>query len=216
VAVLSVAAVGAWYAGRRAGLWPARLSPLVPAATLLLGVYVALTAWQVRVWHNSYWLWEYTLQVTEDNWIAHCHRGKILARDGRDEEAATEYRAALNLDSRDVDSLIGLGTIRARQGRLDEAVRYFADAHHVSPSRLLVLDSWAAALAQPARQATDDRMAHYLDQLASAYADAGAFDRAVATAQQALALAAEQPDLAHEIEARLRLFEAGQPFRAKP
>ncbi len=54
-----------------------------------------------------------------------------------------------------------------------------------------------------------------LDTLAAAYAEAGHFDEAVATARKAveLAAAAGQNTLAGQIEARLQLYRQQKPFR---
>jgi hypothetical protein len=54
-----------------------------------------------------------------------------------------------------------------------------------------------------------------LDTLAVAYAAAGRFDAAIATAQNAidLARAAGQADLVKEIEARLELYRSGCAYR---
>jgi hypothetical protein len=53
-----------------------------------------------------------------------------------------------------------------------------------------------------------------LDALAAAYAEVGEFDRAVAVARQALALAASaEPSRVPGLEFRLHLYESRQPFR---
>jgi tetratricopeptide (TPR) repeat protein len=75
---------------------------------------------------------------------------------------------------------------------------------------------WAVTLAQEVCQRTGNRIGEYLDTLAAAYAAAGRFNDAVATAQKAieLARAAGQPDVVKEIEARLELYRAGRAYRA--
>ena len=54
-----------------------------------------------------------------------------------------------------------------------------------------------------------------LDTLAAAYAEAGRFEDAVRTAQKALELtkSAAQAETARGIEERLRLYQAGRPYR---
>ena len=56
-----------------------------------------------------------------------------------------------------------------------------------------------------------------LDTLAAAYAEAGRFPDAVATARDALKLAAGQdgPELAASISGRIVLYEAGKPYRER-
>lgn len=58
------------------------------------------------------------------------------------------------------------------------------------------------------------RSVTYLDTLAAAYAEAGKFDRAVATQREALELAdPEDAELVAELRAHLAAFEAGEPWR---
>jgi len=73
----------------------------------------------------------------------------------------------------------------------------------------------AVSLAERACQLTGDRVAPYLDTLAAAYAAAGRFKDAVATAQKAIELAksAGQTQVVSEIEPRLQLYRNGQAYR---
>src|ERR1017187_7111723 len=70
-------------------------------------------------------------------------------------------------------------------------------------------------LAQRVCELTRNQAVPYLDTLAAAYAAAGQFSNAVATAQQAidLARAARQPQIAMEIEPRLELYRSGRAYR---
>jgi hypothetical protein len=70
------------------------------------------------------------------------------------------------------------------------------------------------AFAEKAVAATDHKNPADLDTLAAAYAEAGQFEKAVPTEQEAIALvqtAAEKNDYT----TRLKLFEAHLPYRAK-
>jgi Flp pilus assembly protein TadD len=75
----------------------------------------------------------------------------------------------------------------------------------------------AVHLAEQVCQATEFRNAMFVDTLAAAYAEAGRFDEAAATARKAvdLAVAARQEDLLGEMRDRLKLYEAKQPFRGR-
>jgi Flp pilus assembly protein TadD len=76
----------------------------------------------------------------------------------------------------------------------------------------------AAGLTEQLAKATGRKDPAVLDALAAAYAEAGQWDEAVATARQAvgLATAAGQHEAAGQIEERLRLHEQQKPFRAGP
>ena len=73
----------------------------------------------------------------------------------------------------------------------------------------------AVELAQRAVQLSDGREPAVLGTLAAAYAEAGRFAEAVKTAEQALALAASQNNaaLAETLHARIKLYQAGSPYR---
>jgi len=73
----------------------------------------------------------------------------------------------------------------------------------------------AVTLAQEACQRVGTGLPTYLDTLAAAYAAAGRFSDAIATAEKAidLARAGGQPNLAARIEARLELYRSGHAYR---
>jgi serine/threonine-protein kinase len=69
-------------------------------------------------------------------------------------------------------------------------------------------------LAEKAVAATDRKNPAQLDTLAAAYAEAGQFENAVSTEQEAIALL--QTEAAkREYGTRLKLFEVHLPYRAK-
>ncbi len=70
-------------------------------------------------------------------------------------------------------------------------------------------------LTRLAEQVSGGNHPKILDTLAAAYAEAGQFDRAVESAKRALNLFAAQNNgsLAGAVQVRLKLYEAGIPFR---
>jgi tetratricopeptide (TPR) repeat protein len=73
----------------------------------------------------------------------------------------------------------------------------------------------ALVLAQQANQLSGGNHPIMLKTLAATYAEVGRFAEAVATAQQALALAtaANNAALADDLRAQIGLYQAGSPFR---
>ncbi len=68
------------------------LGTLAPAILLSL----AVAAWfQTRLWRDNLSLFGHTLEVTENNWLAHDTYGGYLVRLGRLTEAVTHFREAL-------------------------------------------------------------------------------------------------------------------------
>jgi tetratricopeptide (TPR) repeat protein len=73
----------------------------------------------------------------------------------------------------------------------------------------------AATLAERAVRLTNREDAASLDSLAAAYAELGRYDDAATTVREALVLARKKgdPAIAPELESRLGLYQAHQPFR---
>jgi Flp pilus assembly protein TadD len=118
-----------------------------------------------------------------------------------------------------------------RTGRLPEAIREYETALALQPTNAITLNNlaWllaagadstlrngprAVQLAEEASQISGGRAPQILKTLATAYAEAGRFDEAVATAQQALMLASVNNDVAYadSLRAELKLLQAKVPF----
>jgi tetratricopeptide (TPR) repeat protein len=146
-----------------------------------------------------------------------------------------EYRKALEIQPDSAEFHNSLGSSLAAQGRFDAAVAYYQEALEIQPDCVVVLKNlaWlratcpaaalrngaeAIAFARQANQLTGARRPQVLDALAAAYAEAGRFPEALATARKALELATRQNNLAaaNALRARIALYEAGRPFHQEP
>lgn len=158
-----------------------------------------------------------------------------LVRLERYDAAAERYRVVVAQQPADRGALLGLAHALRRAGRTGEAVATLRDALRRFPDddRLLSATAWVLATAAEAeiRNGTEAvRLAELavqragrgnlsaLDSLAAAYAEAGQYDQAAATAREGLqkAQAAGQRERAAQFEARLRLYETGRPYREAP
>lgn len=166
--------------------------------------------------------------------------GICLVRMGRPADAVQQFRHALAVNPGIPQTRTNLGNalsevgrallIRRDYARAAEALR---EACQMAPTNLTAINdlAWllatcprselrngaeAVRLAERACEATAHSDANLLDTLAAAYAEIGQFADAVETIKQALAApaVAANADLAAELTARLRLYEAGQPYRA--
>jgi len=99
-----------------------------------------------------------------------------------------------------------------------EAMNHLARLLAVCPEASLRNGAEAVELAQRVDELTGGRQAEVLDTLAAAYAEAGRFQEALATARKALELATQQNKqaLADALRTRIILYEAGKPFRQTP
>jgi tetratricopeptide (TPR) repeat protein len=160
-------------------------------------------------------------------WPALAH---LLTANGETEGALDAVRRGLGVAPYDGGLHYQLGSLLAKEGKPDEALAAFRIALCLQPRNPVFGNrvAWVLATAREERlrdaaealrlseglcQGPGARNPSYLDTLAAAYASSGRFDRAVVAAQAAEAEAGRQPALAREIEGRLRLYRAGQPYR---
>ncbi len=171
------------------------------------------------------------LRVKPDDATAHFNLGTALNMSGRLDEALGEYRAALAKRPDYAQAHNNLGALLLQRGLYEDALSHFRDAVRFSPDWPQALGNLASLLAAaPAASMRDPAAAvRYaeraaaltkrldagaLDVLASALAAAGNFDRAIATADEALRLQPPEP-LASAIRERREMFRKGQTYRIR-
>jgi len=156
----------------------------------------------------------------------------VRVSQGRLDQAVARYLEALHSRPDYAEAHNNLGMTLLRQGRVAQALAHFQEASILKPewigpmvsaARLLAVypdsefhdQAAAIRLAERASELTVHRDPWVLDTLAAAYASAGQFEQATATAQKALgfALSGGAADLAREIRERLKLYRQGRPFR---
>jgi len=160
--------------------------------------------------------------------------GIVSSANHRIEEAQRYLEQSLRLNPNDAVTHAELGAMRLRQNRLTEAVQHLRTALSLDPQQPRALErlAWVLAtapapelrngteavlLAERAVQLSREQFPEPLDTLAAAFAEAGRFRDAVATAEKALRLARDPGRAAQtaEIAKRLELYRRGQPFRAE-
>ena len=96
----------------------------IPAISCLL-VLGILTYRQVGYWHDPESFWLRTLALTQDNYVAHDTFGGFLVSQGRTEEAAAQFRAALAIRADDLPANLNLGTYEQGRGNLPAALERY-------------------------------------------------------------------------------------------
>lgn len=153
-----------------------------------------------------------------------------LARIGQEKEAIQFARKAALLipNSAKIHGL--LGSLLSSTGRHGEALDHLQAAYRGTPNDVTIASNlaWVLATAPEARhrdghravelaewvnKATAYKSPPLLDTLAAAYAEAGQFDKAIRTTQQAIEIVRLNPKASTaELESRLKLFKAGRPY----
>jgi arylsulfatase A-like enzyme/Flp pilus assembly protein TadD len=157
--------------------------------------------------------------------------GSLLASRGRLPEAIRQFRAVLRAEPDNEDAHNNLGLALRMTGDRDEAMTHFRAALARRPDWPAPMSelAWilathpsarvrnppeAVRLGERAAELTSRRDPVVLDALAAAYAAAGEWERATATADEAVARVAPQArDLAEDIARRLSLYRRRMPYR---
>jgi len=174
------------------------------------------------------------LQVNPDYAEARNNLGNALFKKGDVAGAIAQYQKALRINPDYAEASYNLANTFCQTGKTEEAIAYYQKALQINPNyvevqnnlaRLLATcpqaslrnGNQAVSLAQRANQLTGNENPIVRDTLAAAYAEDGQFSNAVETAQSALQLAQAQsnPGLADAIRSRLKLYQAGRPFRSQ-
>jgi tetratricopeptide (TPR) repeat protein len=176
---------------------------------------------------------ERAVSIKPDYAEAHVNLGIALLIANRLDLAANEFRTAVESDPRSVVAHTYLGTtLYYSQGKVQEALVQWRKALELNPDYVIALSQTAHALsasptasdrngaeavklAERAVELSKGEDPVILDTLGMAYAEDSRFSDAVETARRALRLARAQNNssLADDLNARINLYQARQPYR---
>jgi tetratricopeptide (TPR) repeat protein len=171
------------------------------------------------------------LELKPESLSARLGLAQALLQQGNSDKAMAEYEQVLKLEPRNADALCGMAMSLNAQGKSREAAKYYEKALAEQPDFISASNdlAWilatspfddlrdgkrAVALAENACKQTDFHEPLFLGTLAAAYAEAGRFPEAIATAQKAKVLAekANQTELASRNQQLLELYKANKPY----
>ncbi|MGP8198393.1 MAG: tetratricopeptide repeat protein [Limisphaerales bacterium] len=166
---------------------------------------------------------------------AHYNWGNALASEGKMDEAIAQYRRALAIKPDYACACNSLGLVCFQKGEINEAINAWQQALAINPDQPSVQSNlaWllattpeaslrngpkAVGLAEQANRLNRGGNPAVLHTLAAAYAEAGRFRDATATARRALelALAQKNDDLTARLPKEIKLYEADKPLRDAP
>jgi len=98
---------------------------LAAAALILL---MALSWKQVGYWKNSITLFEHTLAVTKNNYVAHNNLGHRLLKLGKPSVAIPHFEKALQINPAFEVAHLNLGLALSNQGKFEEAISHYSEA----------------------------------------------------------------------------------------
>ena len=174
------------------------------------------------------------LQIKPDYVEAYYNLGNALLQKGSVDEAIAHYQKALQIKPDYLEAHNNLGFALLQKGDMSEAIAQYQKALQINPDYAEAQENlaWVLAtcpqaalrngnkaveLAERANQLTKGVNPVVLVTLAAAYAEAGRFPEAVATAQRALQLAETHsaPALAEAIHSQLKLYQASIPYHLR-
>ncbi len=103
-------------------------------ATAILSALIAVSWNQVGYWKNSMTLFEHTLDVTKNNYIAHNNLGHRLLELGKTDEALRHFTKSIEINSEFEIAYLNLGLAFSRQGKLDQAINHYSKALQIKPN----------------------------------------------------------------------------------
>lgn len=177
-----------------------RFAGILGAAVVLALCSIA-TGRQVGYWQDSITLWEYTLRVDPNNYLAHYNLADALAQHQRWSEAANEYAAALHARPWLRLAHYNRGLILARLGKREAAIAEYRQEIARDPANADAHNALGLAFAQQGqtKEAADE------------FAEAVRQRPQFAQAQNNLGLALADQDQVEEAIKHLRAAVAIQP-----
>jgi len=119
---------------------------------LVVGVLAFRTFVQAGYWRNTVTLFEHTLAISPDNYLAHNNLGIALEKRGRLEEAALHYQRAIELRPSHAQAHNNLGNIFLRLGKVGEAIEQYELALDYRPDDAIIRNNLGYALARVGRR----------------------------------------------------------------
>ena len=106
---------------------------LFPMGLFFIAILSFITWQQCGLWQNSIKLWNYNLQVTKNNYLAHNNLGIALFDEGKNEEAMNHFIEAIRLKPDFFYAYNNRGSAYVKLGRYQLAIEDFNEAIRLKP-----------------------------------------------------------------------------------
>jgi tetratricopeptide (TPR) repeat protein len=213
-----------------------RVSAAKPVLAVLACGCLGLCLWrthvQLQYWRDSVTVFEHTVSVTKNNPVALCNLAVALTAQGKFEEAIARAQEAQEIDPRVTSAEAAMAYAYSGEHKMSAAAEHYRKALALDPGFTSAMNNLALILstdpdaanrdgAEAVRLAEGacDRSDHieplFLGTLATAYAEVGRFDDAIAANNRAceMAEAAGKYDLATAFRSRSHYYATHKPFR---
>jgi tetratricopeptide (TPR) repeat protein len=187
---------------------------LAASTTILLATFTVVTMLQVRHWQNSFTLFQQTVKVTANNYVAHDSLGNALAQKGMLEKAIGHYQEALRINPNLVNTHNNLGVALLKRGEINRAIAQYYQALRLKSDSAETHNNLGVALFNLGQ--LDKAIGHYLtaikldpnfgkahNNLGNALARKGMLDEAISQYSRALELKTNYPEAHNNLGAAL-------------
>ncbi len=148
VPLIGLFIITGWGAGELLGKWRYRTIALGVSAVAVLSALAVCSRLQVRHWRSSKAVFEHTLNVTDNNYLAHCLLANSLREQGEIDRAIAHNYKALQIRDDYLYAHIGLGLALVEADKLDEAIQHYTEALRIKPEATIARTSLGKALLQ--------------------------------------------------------------------
>lgn len=119
---------------------------IIVSSCVLMLLLIITTRSQLKYWENSIALFTHTLEVTENNYVAHTNLGDALDKRGRYSEAMHHYGESLRIKPDDAFVYDKLATDLDLVGRVDDAIAYYEKSLKLDPGNARVHSNFGVTL----------------------------------------------------------------------
>ncbi|MGO8835915.1 MAG: tetratricopeptide repeat protein [Limisphaerales bacterium] len=130
---LGVLILVVWGAHELTRRWRHQAVALALAGSVAMVLCLAVTRQQLGYWQDSETLFRHTLEVTENNYIAHKTLGDALLDKGQMDEAIGQYEEAIRIRPNYDEAHNNLGSALARKHQIDGAISQYQEAIRIRP-----------------------------------------------------------------------------------
>ena len=133
VPLIGLFIAGVWSVSEFLKVYLSRYKLIPIVATLLIGILFMITWKQIGYWKNSATLFQHTIDVTTDNYLALNNLGNAMVHLGKNDEAYQHYTEALRIKPHDANAHYNMGILLTTKGKLDEAIGHYKAAIRSNP-----------------------------------------------------------------------------------
>jgi len=143
--------------------WRYRRIVLFVSAGILVSILMIVSRLQVQRWQNDISLYEHSVDVTSNNFLAHNNLGFALLGQGKIQEAIAHYTEALQIRPGYADAHNNLGSALMGQGKIQEAIAHYTEALRIRPDYADAHNNLGSALMRQGK--IQEAIAHFTEGL---------------------------------------------------